>query len=243
MIVNCDMGEGLDNDALLMPYIGAANIATGYHAGDAGTIKTTIELAQKHGVSIGAHVAYPDKENFGRTNMALPDNELFTLIQQQLHIMQTACTVAGVKLFHVKPHGALYNQSAASYTMALVIAQAVKDFDNALVLLGLSNSYSVTAAQSVGLKAWEEAFADRSYEDDGSLTPRNITGSVITEISAFERQAQLLLQNKQVITRQGNTITLNADTVCLHGDNPMAIDFVRHLQSLITLSNNINNQQ
>lgn len=243
MIVNCDMGEGLDNDALLMPYIGAANIATGYHAGDTGTITTTIELAQKYGVKIGAHVAYPDKENFGRTNMYLPDNELYTLIQQQLHIMQMACTAAGANLYHVKPHGALYNQSAASYSLALLVAQAVKDFNNELVLLGLSNSCSVTAARPAGVKIWEEAFADRSYEANGSLTPRDIAGSVITDMPVFEQQAQLLLHQKQVITRQGTTIALNADTVCLHGDNPMAVNFARHLQSLITHSNNINNHQ
>lgn len=237
------MGEGLDNDALLIPYIGAANIATGYHAGDTHTIQATINLAQKHGIKIGAHVAYPDKENFGRTNMFFPENELYELIQQQLHIMQMACTAEGATLCHVKPHGALYNQSAASYSLAGVVAQAVKDFDNTLVVLGLSNSYSVTAARLAGLTTWGEVFADRSYEDDGSLTPRNITGSVITEIPVFERQAQLLLQKKQVITRQGNTITLNADTVCLHGDNPMAVYFARLLHSLITDSNNINNQQ
>ncbi|HMS11151.1 MAG TPA: 5-oxoprolinase subunit PxpA, partial [Pyrinomonadaceae bacterium] len=170
--INCDMGEGCGNDAALMPYISSANISCGYHAGDAATMRETIELAARHGVAVGAHPSYRDRENFGRTDVELSAAELRTLILEQLEIFAGACREIGVTISHVKPHGALYNRSARDAAVAQAIAEAVLEFDAGLTLYGLAQSHSTEVARSLGLKAADEAFADRAYEPDGSLVSR-----------------------------------------------------------------------
>src|SRR5688572_1852845 len=171
--INCDMGEGIGNDEAIMPYINSVNIACGYHAGDAETMWRTAELAVKYNVAIGAHPSFPDRENFGRTEMDLPLQEIYELVIRQLVLLNDVAASFDVKLNHVKPHGALYNMSARDPMLAETIAQAVRDFDDQLILLGLSNSHSITAAKKIGLKTMNEVFADRTYRDDGSLTPRS----------------------------------------------------------------------
>ena len=175
------MGEGSGNESEIMPYISSANIACGYHAGDLETIIETISLAKKYQVAIGAHPSFPDRENFGRTEMQLPDTEIYELVTLQVEFLSEMARVAGTFLQHVKPHGALYNMSAKKSMLAEIIAGAVKNFQGALVLYGLSGSYSIKEARSIGLTTASEVFADRTYQDDGSLTPRSQSNALIKD--------------------------------------------------------------
>jgi 5-oxoprolinase (ATP-hydrolysing) subunit A len=231
--LNCDMGEGMNTDAALMPLISSANIACGYHAGDAATIERTVTLALQHGVAIGAHPGFNDRENFGRTEQHLPDNALYDLVAEQLHIMQTVCNTLGTVMTHVKPHGALYNMAAKTPGMARIIAKAVKDAGAALRLYGLSNSWLIKAAQEAGLHTLNEVFADRTYQDDGSLTPRSQPNAMVaTETQALEQVLQMVTQ-QQVTSINGLSIPINAQTICLHGDGPHAVPFAQALNKAL----------
>src|SRR6266404_9688454 len=163
--INCDMGEGIGNDEAIMPFISSANIACGYHAGDEETMKQTIESAIKYNVAIGAHPSFFDKENFGRTEMNLPADEIYDLVILQLRTIHKIVKEKNAALHHVKPHGALYNMSARSPQIAKAVAQAVKDFDGGLVLFGLSGSHSIKEAEVINLRTANEVFADRTYQD------------------------------------------------------------------------------
>ncbi len=225
--INCDMGEGAGNDALLMPCITSACIACGYHAGDADTMQQTVALALQHGVRIGAHPSFPDREHFGRREMTMDDATLYRIITEQVKALQQITQAAGAALKYVKPHGALYNMSAKDAGLAAVIAQAVKDIDPALVLFGLSGSHSIQAAKAIGLQTAAEAFADRSYQDDGSLTPRSQPGALIDTASRALQQVQQIIEEAKVTTRSGKIIPLQADTICIHGDGPHAVEFAQ----------------
>jgi UPF0271 protein len=218
MQINCDLGEGIGNDAELMPYIDEANIACGFHAGDAFTMRETVALCIPHGVKIGAHPSYLDRENFGRKDIELSSDEIYLLVKKQVETLKKIADQAGAKLNHVKPHGALYNTSAKNPEVAKAIAKAVKDIDPGLILFGLKNSHSIAAGKEIGLKTAEEAFADRRYESDGSLTPRNQPGA------CFESVAQVLAQVEKI----------KADTWCIHGDGPHALEFAKALQEFKT---------
>ena len=172
--LNCDLGEGCANDNEIMPLISSANIACGYHAGDEHTIEQTIKSALKNNVAVGAHPSFFDKENFGRKEFLLSEDEYYKLIIEQLSIIQKIAKKCGTKLHHVKPHGALYNVSAKNKSIANIIAKAVNDFDKNLILYGLSGSYSISEAEKYKLKTASEVFADRTYQSDGSLTPRGL---------------------------------------------------------------------
>lgn len=224
-IINCDMGEGMDNDALLMPFIDAANIACGWHAGDENTIRTTLELCIRHQVAIGAHPSFHDKQHFGRREMELPVQELYELIIQQLMVMNEFAVSAGGVLQHVKPHGALYNLSAKDTLTATIIAKAVKDFDKNLVLYGLSGSCSITEAEKAGLKTASEVFADRMYAEDGSLLPRSQKNAMISDTDTAVRQVLEMVNEGTVTAITGKKIPVKADTVCIHGDGHHALDF------------------
>lgn len=231
--LNCDMGEGMDTDAAIMPFISSANIACGYHAGDKATIERTITLALQHHVAIGAHPGFADKENFGRTEQHLSDTALYDLITAQLHIIQTVCRSLHTKLTHVKPHGALYNMAAKTPAMARIIARAVKDTDPALCFFGLSNSWLIKAAEEAGLKTACEVFADRTYQDDGSLTPRTRPDALIeTAEKALEQVLQMVMQ-QQVTSVNGNIVPLTAQTICLHGDGLHAVTFARAVNNVL----------
>lgn len=214
MTLNCDLGEGIGNDAALMPYIDEANIACGFHAGDAFTMRETVALCIWHGVKIGAHPSYLDRENFGRKEIELSPEEIYLLVRKQVETLKKITEQAGGKLHHVKPHGALYNTSAKNPQVAKAIAKAVKDIDDHLILFGLKNSHSITAAKNIGLRTAEEAFADRRYESDGSLTPRNQPGACFTEIQDVLDQVE----------------KIKADTWCIHGDGPQALEFAKALK-------------
>jgi UPF0271 protein len=234
--INCDMGEGMQTDAAIMPFISSANIACGYHAGDAATMQATIALCMQYGVAIGAHPGFADKANFGRTAMSLTDEDLYDLIINQVMLLHQYCDNVGTKLHHVKPHGALYNMAAANANMAAIIVQAVKDMNSKLVLYGLSGSHLISEAKKQGLQAAAEVFADRTYQDDGSLTPRTEPNSLISSTAAAVQQVQQMIEAQTVTTVSGKNISIAADTICLHGDSTFAIDFAsaihQHLSAL-----------
>lgn len=231
--INCDMGEGIGNDAAIMPFISSANIACGYHAGDGQTMWDTIELALKHNVSIGAHVSFLDRENFGRVEMNITPLEIAELVAQQLFILQEIADSFSLKIHHVKPHGALYNVSAKNLEVAKAVASAAKMFDQDLVFFGLSGRMSVAAARLVGLKTMNEVFADRTYQDDGSLTPRSQPNALIIDADKAVQQVLQMVNEGKVTTVSGKQIPIIADTVCIHGDGLHAIEFAKAIHEAL----------
>lgn len=235
--LNCDMGEGIGNDELIFPFISSANVACGYHAGDEQIMHQTIELAIQHNVAVGAHVSFLDKENFGRSEMELPATTLYEIIQDQLRIIKDVADSYSIKLSHVKPHGALYNMSARNAQMAETIARAIKDFDKDLLLFGLSGSHSIQQAQTIGLRTANEVFADRTYRDDGNLTPRSVAGALIENASESETQVLQMIKEKTVTTVSGKKISIEADTICIHGDGKHAVDFAKNIFASLKQNN------
>ncbi len=225
--INCDMGEGIGNEEELMPFINSANIACGYHAGDADTMLRVIQLCLQHGVHIGAHPSFFDRVNFGRTAMKLTAEEIYSLITAQLKTMNAIVLECGGILHHIKPHGALYNMAAADSVLANVIAQAVKDFDASLIYYGLSGSVMISEANKLGLQTANEVFADRTYQGDGTLTSRNKPGALLTDINDVQQQVMKFVKENKVTTVLGKDIFLQADTICIHGDGTHAVDFAK----------------
>ena len=215
MQINCDLGEGIGNDAAIMPYIDEANIACGFHAGDAFTMRETVALCIRHGVKMGAHPSYLDRENFGRKEIELSPEEIYLLVKKQIETLNQIVKTAGGTLNHVKPHGALYNTSAKNPEVAKAIAKAVKDVSGDLILFGLKGSLSIEVAQKMDLKTAEEAFADRRYENDGTLTPRSQPGACFTDVQDVLNQVE----------------KIKADTWCIHGDGPHALEFAKALKA------------
>jgi UPF0271 protein len=227
--INCDMGEGIGNDEAIMPFITSANIACGYHAGDEKTMRQTIVLAKKYGVNIGAHPSFLDRENFGRTEINCTPEEVYGLVKTQLLLFKKLADECEVVIHHVKPHGALYNQSAKDNAVAKAIAYAVKDFDASLLLFGLSGSTSISEANAIGLRTGSEVFADRTYQDDGSLTPRSQNNALIEEEAKAIQQVLQIAQKKTVTTLSGKDIPIIAETICLHGDGKHAVQFAKNI--------------
>ncbi len=234
--LNCDVGEGCGDDAALIPHVSSANIACGYHAGDADTMKRTVDLALEHGVAIGAHPSYRDRENFGRRDLELAASGLRSLIIDQIGELDRIAQAAGGKLTHVKPHGALYNRSARDAEAAAAIAAAVKEYDPKLLLFGLSGSISIAAGKAAGLMTASEVFADRSYRSDGSLTPRSQPGAVIENDDAAANQVMDMIRYGRVRTTDGVVIRIDADTICVHGDTPGAATFAANIRRQLELN-------
>lgn len=232
--INCDLGEGCgpddtSSDEAVMPFITSANIACGFHAGDPLTIEKSVKSAISHGVGIGAHPGYPDREGFGRRPVNMSHEELRALILYQAGAVKGITEAAGGKMQHVKPHGALYNAAATDYEMAYVIAQAVKDLDKTLTLVALSGSELIRAARDAGLSCASEVFADRSYNDDGTLVSRSIEGAVLHDTETVIERAVRMITEKSVLSVTGKIIQIEADTICIHGDNEMAAVFAENL--------------
>ena len=221
--INCDMGEGIGNDEELMPYITSASIACGYHAGDEQTMRDTVLLAKKYGVAVGAHPSYNDREHFGRIEMECTPEEVYGLVVHQVKALELIASECGVALHHVKPHGALYNRAAREPLLAKAIAEAVWACNKDLILYGLSGSFLVSEGQAAGLATWSEAFADRTYGDDGSLTPRKEANALITDPAAAVRQVESIVREGAVTSVNGIRISLLAQTICIHGDGPSAV--------------------
>jgi UPF0271 protein len=228
--LNCDMGEAfgnyaMPNDDQLMDYISSANIACGFHAGDPGVMQQTVALAVKKGVAIGAHPGLPDLQGFGRREMKISANEAYQLTLYQIGALNGFVKAVGAKLHHVKAHGALYNMAAKDTDLAKAIVQAVYDFDPALILYALAGSKMITEAQDKGIVTASEVFADRTYQDDGLLTPRSSEHAMITNEQNAINQVLDFALKQEVNTLSGNRIAVRAETVCLHGDGEHAVAF------------------
>lgn len=230
---NCDMGEGIGNDEAIMPFINSANIACGYHAGNEDTMKRTVELAIQHNVAIGAHPSYLDRENFGRTDIRIPLGEVYDLVTKQIHLLGKITKTAGTSLHHVKPHGALYNMAARSKPLAAVVALAVKDVDEKLKLFGLSGSHLIKEGRKLGVKTVSEVFADRSYQDDGRLTPRSEPDALINDTNKVVQHVLQMIKEGMVTTVSGKIIPIVAETICIHGDGIHAVEFAKAIHDAI----------
>lgn len=235
--INCDMGEGFETDELIMPFISSANIACGIHAGDVQTMHRTINLAINHQVAIGAHPSYPDREGFGRKEMNLTADVIFNLVKAQVETIKTLVEYLGASLNHVKPHGALYNRSAKDHSVALAIAKAVASVNPDLILYGLPNSESEKAAMDQDLKFYAEVFADRTYTDEGLLTPRNENNALIESSADSLDQVLRMINEGVVISTSGKVIPIKADTICIHGDGQHAVEFAKTINEGLIKSN------
>ncbi|WP_431295207.1 5-oxoprolinase subunit PxpA [Pedobacter sp. P26] len=230
--LNCDMGEAygsypMPNDEKLMDYISSANIACGFHAGDPAVMQKTVALAIKKGVAIGAHPGLPDLQGFGRREMKITANEAYQLTLYQIGALNAFVNAAGGKLHHVKPHGALYNMAAKDPVLAKAIVQAVYDFDPNLILYALAGSKMIVEAEKNGLATASEVFADRSYQDDGLLTPRSADNAIVANKEDAVNQVLGFSLKQEVKSVNGNRIAVRAETVCLHGDGVQAVAFAK----------------
>ncbi|MCR4822356.1 MAG: LamB/YcsF family protein [Treponema sp.] len=229
--LNCDLGESFGNykiglDEEVIKYISSANIACGFHASDPLVMDKTVALAKNSSVAVGAHPGFPDLVGFGRRNMNVSFNELKSMITYQLGALDAFCKKNALKMQHVKAHGAMYNMAAKDEKMALAIAESIAEYDSSLILLALSGSQMLKAGEQVGLVCKKEVFADRAYEEDGSLVARTKEGAVIhDEEEAIQRVIDMIRFGK-VKAISGKEISVEPDSVCVHGDNPKALDFV-----------------
>ncbi|MDI3361594.1 5-oxoprolinase subunit PxpA [Lelliottia sp. V89_10] len=235
--LNADLGEGCGSDAELLTLVSSANIACGFHAGDAQTMRESVREALKNGVAIGAHPSFPDRENFGRTAMNLPPETVYAQMLYQIGALAAIARAEGGQLRHVKPHGMLYNQAAKDAQLADAIARAVHDVDSGLILVGLAGSELIRAGERYGLATREEVFADRGYRADGSLVPRSEPGALIADEERALAQTLEMVQRGQVKSITGEWATVHAQTVCLHGDGEHALEFARRLRKEFELNN------
>lgn len=226
--LNADVGEGFaETDAALIPLVTSANIACGGHAGDASTMEASVALCLAHGVAMGAHPSYPDREGFGRREIGIDRAVLQGELVAQIGALAAVVASRGARLAHVKPHGALYNRAAVDADVAQVVAEAVRAVDPSLVLVGLAGSRLLEAGRAVGLRTRGEGFADRRYSAQGLLVPRAEPGAVIDEEDRVRDQVMSMVLERQVHAPGGEVVPLSVDTVCLHGDGPHAVVFAR----------------
>ncbi len=231
--LNCDMGEGSGNDQAIMPFISSVNIACGYHAGDEEIMRLTVESALQHHVAIGAHPSYPDRDNFGRTNMELSPEAVYDIVLKQVRSLYDVAEKYDAVIHHVKPHGALYNSAAKDSKLSAAICRAVKDFDKNIIVYGLSGSELIKAANEAGLKSSQEVFADRTYREDGSLTPRTEANALIEDVNISAAQVLRMVKHGKVMTASGAEVSLVAETICIHGDGKYAAGFAREIRQLL----------
>jgi len=237
--INSDLGESfgawrMGADEGLMPHISSANIACGAHAGDATVMRRTVRLARDHGVAVGAHPGFPDLQGFGRRDMAMDPRELEDCIVAQIGALAGLARAERVTLGHVKAHGALYNMAVRNRTLADAIARAIASFDRSLVMFGLPGSELLEAGRTAGLHVAAEGFADRSYEPDGSLTPRSQPGAVIHDPGVVVARAIQMVRDGVVLTATGASLPMHIDTICVHGDPPGADALARRLRAGLT---------
>lgn len=233
--LNCDLGESfgaytIGADSVVIPHISSANVACGYHAGDAVVMRKTVELCSENNVSVGAHPGFPDLAGFGRRNLAASPDEVYAYTLYQIGALDAFCRANGVSLQHVKPHGAMYNMAGKDNELAKAIVNAIYDYNKELILLGLSGSCMIKAAEEKGLPFACEVFADRAYEADGSLRARGKEGSMITDTDEAIARVIKMITKHSVMAYSGEEIEINAHSVCVHGDGAKAIEFVKALQ-------------
>ncbi|HWL27662.1 MAG TPA: 5-oxoprolinase subunit PxpA [Burkholderiaceae bacterium] len=233
--LNCDMGESfgawsMGQDETILPYVSSANIACGFHAGDPTVMRKTVAAAVQHDVALGAHPGLPDLAGFGRRTVDITPSEAYDMVVVQVGALAGVAASQGARLHHVKAHGALYNMASRNEELADAVARAVHDVDSSLVLYALAGSKQVEAAQRQGLKVAEEVFADRSYQNDGSLTPRKQPGAMIEDPDISIRQVLRMVTDGTVGTVQGDDVPVRADTLCIHGDQPGAVVFAQAIR-------------
>lgn len=239
--LNCDMGESfgawtMGDDDEIINYVSSVSVACGFHAGDPTTIRKTVENALEKNISIGAHPSYPDLQGFGRREMSLTAREIYDAVLYQIAAVKGICESVGAKMRHVKPHGALYNRAAQNAETAAAIAAAIHSLDANLRVYGLSGSFLISEAEKLGLNAVSEVFADRTYQNDGSLTPRNVANALIVDVSQAVAQVRQMVESQTVKTVENEIIFIKAETVCIHGDGRNAAVFARALRENLTKS-------
>nr|WP_144919470.1 5-oxoprolinase subunit PxpA [Paenibacillus bovis] len=234
--INCDMGESFGaysfgKDEEILKFVTSANIACGFHAGDPATMKKTVQLALEHNVGIGVHPGLPDLVGFGRRNIDISPDEAYNLVLYQIGALSAFVRAEGGNIQHVKPHGALYNMAARNEDLAQAIAKAIVDIDTDIILFGLANSELLKAGRKYGLRIASEVFADRTYQHNGTLTPRNQPNALIVDERVAVAQVIRMVQEGKVLTNQGEEIGIEAHTVCIHGDGPNALTFAKRIST------------
>ncbi|MCQ9290939.1 5-oxoprolinase subunit PxpA [Staphylococcus hyicus] len=237
--LNCDLGESfgnytIGNDYKVIPLITSANVACGFHAGDPMVIQKTVHLAKENEVSVGAHPGFPDLQGFGRRNLDMTHDDIYSMLIYQIGAVRAFCNLHDVPLNHVKPHGALYQMGAKDRAIARVIAQAVFDIDPNLIFVGLSQSYLIEEAQKVGLQTASEVFADRRYEANGQLVSRKHNHAVIEDTEEAISQVVKMVTQGTVTATNGEDIHIKADTICVHGDGAHALEFVKQIRDALS---------
>jgi UPF0271 protein len=227
--INCDVGEGVGNEPDIFPFISSCNIACGGHTGDVRTMEHTVRLAKAHGVSMGAHPSYPDRQHFGRKRMDITPTALQHTIREQIGQLEAIIQQQGHTMNHIKPHGALYNDVAQNRDLALVLLEAITAYKSHVVLYVLSGSPLEALALKEGYTIKREAFADRNYRSDGSLVPRGEHKALIQNPEAVLAHVLRMAQEELVLTVDGNHRSLQADTYCVHGDTPSALQILMYL--------------
>ena len=236
--LNCDLGESfgrytLGLDAEVIPLVSSCNVACGMHAGDPVVMGRTVAMAAEAGIAVGAHPGYPDLQGFGRRDLNLSPDEAYACIVYQVGALAAFCTAQGVKLHHVKPHGQLYNRAAIDASLAEAIAQAVFDVDPNLVLVGLANGELIRAGRTAGLAVAQEFFTDRNYTDEGVLVARSLPNALITDEEFAVKRVVRVVKEGAIESATGKTIEIQADTICVHGDNVHALEFVKRIKAAL----------
>lgn len=236
--LNADLGESfgaytIGMDAEVLRYITSANVACGFHAGDPLVMQKTVKLASERGTAVGAHPGYPDLMGFGRRNMKVKPEEAKAYIKYQVGALMAFTKAEGLKMQHVKPHGAFYNMAAVDDKLALAICEGIYEVDPELIMLGLAGSAHIRAAKEVGLRVASEVFADRAYMDDGTLVPRTMPGAMVHDKDIAIARTVRMVKEGVVETITGKIIPIQADSICVHGDNPDAIGFVRNIRDTL----------
>lgn len=237
--LNSDLGESfgrytLGSDDQIIPLITSANVACGFHASDPVVMNKTIEMAREAGIHVGAHPGYPDLMGFGRRNMTISPAEAKAYTLYQIGALDAFCKAAGLEMQHVKPHGAFYNMAAKDYKLAHGICEAIEEYNPKLILMALSGSEMIRAAEDCGLRAASEVFADRAYEEDGTLVNRSKEGAMITDEDEAIARVVRMIKEQKVTAITGKDIPLKADSICVHGDGAKALAFVAKIRETLT---------
>ena len=233
--LNCDMGESygawkMGNDDAILPFVSSANIACGFHGGDPATMRKTVAAALKNKVGLGAHPGLPDLQGFGRRDMKITDQEAYDMMVVQIGALAAVAASQGAKLQHVKAHGQLYNMAVKNEGLTHALAQATYDVDKNLVFFGLAASNMISIAEKIGLTAKSEVFGDRTYQADGTLTPRTQAGAMITDVKQTIAQVLQMIKTGTLTAQDGTVVKVRADTLCIHGDQPGAVEFAKAIR-------------
>ncbi|KKB37503.1 LamB/YcsF family protein [Bacillus thermotolerans] len=239
--LNCDLGESfgaykMGRDEDILRFVTSANIACGFHAGDPSVMRQTVRLALEKGVKIGAHPGLPDLIGFGRRNISISPQEAYDMVTYQIGALNGFIQAEGAAMQHVKPHGALYNMAAKSSELSEAIAEAVYKVNPELILFGLAGSELVRAGEKIGLQTAHEVFSDRTYQADGSLTPRSQPDALIHNDEQAVSQVVRMVKEGKVFSQQGTDVSVKAHTVCIHGDGSEALTFARHIRQTLQAS-------